>query len=70
MPSIEGRQQETSRENAADHCSPNEMLGVDIMGPFPRSSQQHEYMIVDYHTRWVESFPMRNATALAVARLL
>ncbi len=48
------------------------MLGVDIMGPFPRSSQQNEYVLVtvDYHTRWVETFPMRAATSSVIARIL
>ncbi|KAG1929311.1 RING finger protein 212B [Pimephales promelas] len=38
---------------------PNEMLGVDIMGPLPRSSHQHEYLLVfvDYYSWWVELFP-------------
>ncbi len=43
----------------------NEILGVDIMGPFPSSSPHHnEYLLVcvDYFIRWVEMFPMRNAT--------
>lgn len=50
---------------------PNQMLGVDIMGPLPRSSNQNEYLLVfvDYFTRWVELFPMRVATAKTVATL-
>lgn len=50
---------------------PNEMLGVDIMGPMPRSTHQNEYLLVfvDYFTRWVELFPMRNARAETVAAL-
>lgn len=51
---------------------PNQMLGVDIMGPLPRSTQQNEYLLVfvDYYSRWVEFFPMRNATAQNVATIL
>ncbi len=51
---------------------PNEMLGLDIMGPLPRSTHQHEYLLVfvDYFSRWVELFPIRKATALTVASLL
>lgn len=51
---------------------PNEMIGVDIMGPFPRSSDRNEYLLVfvDYYTRWVELFPIRTATALVIARIL
>jgi len=46
---------------------PNEMLGVDIMGPLPRSTQQNEHLLVfvDYYTRWVDFFPMRHATRVA-----
>ncbi len=44
---------------------PGYMLGVDIMVPFPRSPKQNEYLlvVVDYFTKWVELFPMRNAKA-------
>ncbi|KAI2647074.1 Transposon Ty3-I Gag-Pol polyprotein [Labeo rohita] len=51
---------------------PNEMLGVDIMGPLPRSTQQNEYLLVfvDYYSRWVEFFPLRNANAQSIALLL
>jgi hypothetical protein len=50
---------------------PNEMLGVDIMGPLPCSSNRNAYLLVfvDYFTRWVEMFPMRNATAQTVAAI-
>lgn len=48
---------------------PNQMLGVDIMGPLPRSTQQNEYLLVfvDYYSKWVEFFPMRQANAQSVA---
>uniref|UniRef100_A0A3B4Z3E1 Gypsy retrotransposon integrase-like protein 1 n=1 Tax=Seriola lalandi dorsalis TaxID=1841481 RepID=A0A3B4Z3E1_SERLL len=51
---------------------PNEMLGIDLMGPLPRSPQRHEYLlvVVDYFTRWVELTPLRTATAQTVARFL
>ncbi|KAI7789793.1 hypothetical protein IRJ41_013744 [Triplophysa rosa] len=50
---------------------PNQMLGVDIMGPLPRSTNQNEYLLVfiDYYSRWVELFPMRKATAQNVASI-
>lgn len=46
----------------------NEMLGVDIMGPLPRSSHGHEYLLVfvDYYY-WVELFPLHKATVQTVA---
>ncbi len=51
---------------------PGYMLGVDIMGPFPRSAKQNEYLlvVVDYFTKWVELFPMRTAKASLIARIL
>lgn len=35
--------------------APNEMLGIDLMGPLPTSPQRHEYLlvVVDYFTRWL-----------------
>ncbi len=51
---------------------PWEMLGVDIMGPFPRSSNRNVYLLVfvDYYTRWVELFPLRQATAETIVRVM
>ncbi len=42
---------------------PGHMLGVDLMEPFPRSSQSHEYLmvVVDYCSKWVELYPLRSA---------
>ncbi|KAL2082518.1 hypothetical protein ACEWY4_022336 [Coilia grayii] len=47
------------------------MVGVDIMGPFPCSSDRKEYLVVfvDYYTRWVELFPIRSATAQTISCL-
>lgn len=51
---------------------PGHMLGVDLMGPFPRSSKQNEHLlvIVDYCSKWVELFPLRVAKAPQIARIL
>ncbi|RXN25828.1 pancreatic alpha-amylase-like protein [Labeo rohita] len=51
---------------------PGFMLGMDIMGPFPRSTHQNEYLlvIVDYFSKWVEVFPMRNAKATTIVKIL
>ncbi len=37
---------------------PGYMLGVDLMGPFPRSSRSNEFLLVfvDYCSKWVELF--------------
>ncbi|KAI2646496.1 Transposon Ty3-I Gag-Pol polyprotein [Labeo rohita] len=41
------------------------------MGPLPQSSNQNEYLLVfvDYLSRWVELFPIRQATAQTVAAI-
>jgi len=51
---------------------PGYMLGVDLMGPFPKSNKQHEYLlvVVDYFTKWVELFPLRTARASHIAKIL
>lgn len=44
---------------------PWEVLGVDLMGPFPRSSFGNVFLIVcvDYYSRWLEIFSLCKATA-------
>ena len=53
-------------------CDPFEILGIDFLGPFPKSSSQNQYIIVltDYGTRWAEAKAVRNATAESVAKFL
>lgn len=48
------------------------MLGVDLTGPFPRSTSGNVYLIafVDYYIRWVEFYPLRKATAETVSQVL
>lgn len=48
------------------------MLSADLMGPFPRSSSGHKYILVvmDTFTKMPLLFPMREATASAVAKRL
>uniref|UniRef100_A0A667Z6P1 Integrase catalytic domain-containing protein n=1 Tax=Myripristis murdjan TaxID=586833 RepID=A0A667Z6P1_9TELE len=61
-----GKLQQTIVQN------PWEMVGVDLMGPFPRSSNRNIYLLVfvDYFSRWVELFPLRKATAQSVTKIL
>ncbi len=51
---------------------PGYMLGVDLMGPFPKSGKQNEHLlvVVDYCSKWVELFPLRTAKAPQIARIL
>jgi hypothetical protein len=47
-------------------------IGVDIMGPFPTTQRQKQYLlvVVDYFTRWVELFPLRTTTSNDIATIL
>lgn len=47
------------------------MLGVDLMGPFPKSLQSNEYLmvVVDYCSKWVELFPLRSAKTHLIVNL-
>ncbi|CAF2205227.1 unnamed protein product [Rotaria magnacalcarata] len=47
-------------------------IGVDIMGPFPVTQRQKQYLlvVVDYFTRWVELFPLRTTTCSDIAHIL
>lgn len=48
------------------------MIGVKLMGPFPRSAKQIEHLLVtdDYCSKWVELFPLRKVKAPQIARIL
>ncbi|CAF4212903.1 unnamed protein product, partial [Rotaria magnacalcarata] len=47
-------------------------IGVDIMGPFPPTARQKRFLlvIVDYFTRWVELFAIKQTTATHTANTL
>ena len=49
--------------------APLERVAVDIMGPFPKTDNDNEYLLVvgDYFTKWAEAFPLKNHTAQTVA---
>ena len=51
---------------------PFDQLALDIVGPLPKTSRGHRYILVmvDYATRYPEALPLRAATAKAVAREL
>lgn len=52
--------------------APGEMMGIDLMGPLPVSVRGNQFclVLVDYYSKWVELFPLRRATATAIARCL
>ena len=41
---------------------PFDRLALDIVGPLPKTSQGHRYIVVmvDYATRYPEALPLRN----------
>ena len=47
-------------------------IAMDIVGPLPKSSRGHRYILVilDYATRYPEAIPLRAATAKAIAHEL
>ena len=47
-------------------------IGVDIMGSFSTTPRQKRFLlvIVDYFTRWVEIFALRNITAIDIVNIL
>uniref|UniRef100_A0A3B3I8A6 Integrase catalytic domain-containing protein n=1 Tax=Oryzias latipes TaxID=8090 RepID=A0A3B3I8A6_ORYLA len=51
---------------------PGFMLGLDFMGPFPRSRKGNCYLlvVVDYYTKWVELFPLRDSKTLRLYNIL
>ncbi len=54
---------------------PFERIGMDLIGPLPKSARGHEHIlvIVDYATRYPEAVPLRKATpakAIALERFL
>ncbi|XP_056622843.1 retrovirus-related Pol polyprotein from transposon 17.6 [Triplophysa dalaica] len=51
---------------------PFERIGMDLVGPLPKSARGHEYILVvmDYATRYPEALPLRKATTKAIAKEL
>ena len=52
--------------------NPMQLVAVDIMGPFPVTSNGNQYVLVagDYFTRWMEAYAIPNQEAETVARKL
>ncbi|XP_040019919.2 uncharacterized protein LOC144383704 isoform X3 [Gasterosteus aculeatus] len=52
--------------------TPFERIGLDIVGPLPKSARGHQYILVilDYATRYPEAIPLRKATARHIANEL
>ncbi|XP_058491346.1 gypsy retrotransposon integrase-like protein 1 [Solea solea] len=50
--------------------APWDVVGIDIMGPFPETRQGNTYVVVliDYFSKWPEVFPIQKADGLSIAR--
>ena len=51
---------------------PWDTIGLDLMGPFPRSKKGNVFLlvVVDYFTRWVEMFPLKDSKAHRITAIL
>ena len=51
---------------------PWEKLGMDLMGPLPRSEKGNTFLfvIIDYFTKWVEIFPLKDSKAHRLVTIL
>ena len=51
---------------------PAEIIGMDILGPFPESERGNSYILVvaDLFTRWMEAFSIPNQEASTVSNVL
>ena len=52
--------------------APGEMIGVDFMGPFPLSGSHNSVLmvVVDYFSKWVELFALKDAKTPKVCQIL
>uniref|UniRef100_A0A3B3V397 Integrase catalytic domain-containing protein n=1 Tax=Poecilia latipinna TaxID=48699 RepID=A0A3B3V397_9TELE len=49
-----------------------EKIGVDLMGPLPRSKNGNKYLlvIIDYFTKWIEVFSLKESKAQKITSIL
>ncbi|VDD78832.1 unnamed protein product, partial [Mesocestoides corti] len=49
---------------------PNELVGLDLMGPLPQTANGYRYILVmvDYFTKWANAIPLRKADAASQLR--
>ena len=50
---------------------PFDMVGIDIMGPFPETIQGNKYIVnlSDYSTKWPEAFAMKDTKSETIAKI-
>ncbi len=51
--------------------APFQVIGTDIMGPFPVTNKGNRYIITftDHFTKWVEAFAIPRIDALTIAKI-
>ena len=51
---------------------PWQRLGMDLLGPLPRTARNNRYILVimDYYSKWVEAYPVEKADVATVADIL
>lgn len=49
---------------------PLERIGMDLVGPLPKSAREHILVIMDYATRYPEAVPLQKATSKNIAKEL
>ena len=51
---------------------PPQRVAIDIVGPTPRSTSGHEWLLVvsDHFTKFAQAFPVRNTSAVTLAKKL
>ncbi len=49
-----------------------QQIGIDLVGPLPQSPEGYEYMltVIDYFSKWVELFALKDKKATSVAQCL
>ncbi|XP_077455940.1 gypsy retrotransposon integrase-like protein 1 [Stigmatopora argus] len=52
--------------------APWDIVGIDIIGPFPETQQRntHAIVLIDYFSKWPEAFPVQKTDAVSVARCI
>ena len=70
---VQGDRRPATEEDSLFHLSkPFSRIAMDIVGPLPKSSKEHKYILVicDYATRYPEAVPLWTCDAEAVAEEL
>jgi len=61
-----------ARQQTVETTQALEKMGMDLIGPLPKSKQGHVYALVmqDYFTKWPKAIPLKDVTTKSVAGAL